>query len=121
MITRNTPQRILELGQTISDASVELEKTFLDLVAEADTQMAFAAQAFLREHTNSIHGVGGCPYQSAHVGLIKAAGAASNINELLARATTLRSKCTWWGSADFVPNKQQSSDIKAVCNQANQG
>ncbi len=111
MITNKTPDRIVELSQAIFAASAELEQIFRALTAEADTQMAAAALAFINERTT--RGPLFASYAEAHETLLKAVVAASNIRELSKRSTTQRTDSTWLSG--IVRGGQRPSDIRAVC------
>lgn len=116
MIDNTTTERIAQLGATIASSSEELERLFRDLSAEADGQLAAAAAAFVAEHGDTSKGPLFASYADAHAALLKAAVAASNIREMAARATTLRSKCTWWSGV--CGRGQMGNDIRHVCQTA---
>jgi hypothetical protein len=119
MITKDTPTRISELGTLLSTASFELEKIFNEISAESDAQLARAAAAFVVAYKDRV------PvfkyYTDARRELTKAAGAASNIDELWRQTNSLRGSCVFWENiASGLDQKKGSRnhEIIAVCDKA---
>lgn len=115
MIDNGTPDRIAQLGTTIADATAELEQLFRALSAEADAQLAQAAQAFLEQHGNptDTNRTLLASYVEARGRLLAASVAAGNIADLSKRSTTARHQGAWWGS--LMGSRSVANDVRAVC------
>jgi hypothetical protein len=119
MITKDTPARISELGTILWNASEELERVFRELSKESDAQLEVAAAAFVvaQKDRQPIYK----PYCDARRELNRAAGAASNIDELARQTNSLRASCAYWGNiAEALTEKKgsRSNEINVVCQKA---
>jgi hypothetical protein len=120
MIDKQTPERIAKLGQTIAEASHELDRTLLQLAAQADAELAAAAQMFILEHAKPIVVKPGEPplpdvtpaYLAAQEALRKAVLRATNLRKLGKSSEKFKASCQRLRQRT---GQTQSKSIKTVC------
>lgn len=116
MINKPSFDSITALGRDFIRAAEKLEEGLRGLSAEADAQLAEAAEAFLTEHRNTNKGPTYATYAQAHRELAKASVAALNIRETLDTAVKARND-----SRAFVrlqAGGQFTGDMRRVCDNA---
>jgi hypothetical protein len=114
MITKDTPAQIVELTDALYNASEALERIFQELSRESNAQLAAAAALFVERKKQQS---GFEPYLDARQELIRAAGAASDIDELVGQTVTIKGRCSFLTHI-ALKRATKKGKIQSVCEKA---